>query len=120
MACVWKKREQWNSECFFLRSPYLVALDLADVQSRLGDAGEPVLDEEKHVFRPPFEHAPLLVPGVVPPRQLAVLVGHLLLPDDHRGFDPVLQIDDAVLVRQVHGAQKFFGVETVVGYKLVR
>jgi hypothetical protein len=40
-----------------------------------------VLDEEKNVLRPPFEHSPLLV--TMPPGQFAVLVvGHFLLPDD--------------------------------------
>jgi hypothetical protein len=60
---------------------YLVALDLAYVQRRLGNARKPVLDEEKNVLRPPFEHSPLLV--TMPPGQFAVLVvGHFLLPDD--------------------------------------
>lgn len=75
-----------------------------------------MLEEEKNVLRPPLESAPLLVADAMAP--LAVPL-HFLLPNDDRRFNPVLQINNVVLVRQVYRCYEFFGVEIIVGYKLV-
>lgn len=43
----------------------------------------------------------------------------LPVPDDDGGLDPVLEIHDLVLCRQVYRLQELVGVEDVVGYDLV-
>jgi hypothetical protein len=90
-------------------------LDLGDVERGLRDAGEPVLDDEQQRLRPLLELLPLLLADGGAPRGLAVLVVHLAVPDDDRRLDPVLEVQDLVLRRQVHRRQEVVRVELHVG-----